>query len=674
VRIRADLPEGVTPPGAITKDFAMTFASGPESSGQSRAGDVLLVPVALIAFWTLAYDLVLIARWPAYAITWCFLVIATAGFFALGQLWKSTKAIPGKGFRFHSSHLLLLALGLGYAITALFVRRPNQDDIVYFHRALTQLLDLHQPILLRQTSVDMEAAAFSPVHLVTSYEMLMALSGHYLGIDPLYFYQIVGHVCAAFSVPFVFYWCARIFGLRRWTSAVGALLGLAFLLIADPWSLGSLLGAASPLVKGWSPGSFSIAGWLGFATVSNYMWQGKPIVWILFLPIALALSYRYLSRGNRSDLVWLVLLAIAGVGLSNPALFLIPAVIGCSWVAFLALAPFEHKTGGGWIGLIRRGLSLAIPLVYPLGILILLALNIIPRPIDIRMLGPESMPWREAMDHVIGGAAEYWRDTVLMIAVPLLIVRGKTGLFFFLYLCAVWLLCLNPLFAPWWMKHFFAYSYFRLVYLLQLPLLCAMSAVAAPRLMQRDEGKSRLLTSLALFAIILSFFCSYHGLSITPRDAKLGVGWKSPGECQLLPANLDFAKAAGRYIAHAKVLMPTWTAGCELPLLFPEMKVVSPRFVTHYFANAGNPEEGNLRHQAELFIDGSSSNNPKRLSRLESKFREVIQTGRANAIIVPESESHRVLATLKSIESGWHRVLEADGLVLMLPRKTEPNG
>ncbi len=190
-------------------------------------------------------------------------------------------------------------------------------------------------------------------------------------------------------------------------AAVGALLGLAFLLIADPWSLGSLLGAASPLVKGWSPGSFSIAGWLGFATVSNYMWQGKPIVWILFLPIALALSYRYLSRGNRSDLVWLVLLAIAGVGLSNPALFLIPAVIGCSWVAFLALALFEHKTGGGWTGLIRRGLSLAIPLVYPLGILILLALNIIPRPIDIRMLGPESMPWREAMDHVIGGAAEY---------------------------------------------------------------------------------------------------------------------------------------------------------------------------------------------------------------------------------------------------------------------------
>jgi hypothetical protein len=79
----------------------------------------------------------------------------------------------------------LPVLGLAYGITALFVRRPNQDDIVYFHRVLTQLLDLKQPIHLRQTGVDTDAAAFSPVHLATRYEMLMGFLGHYLGIDPL---------------------------------------------------------------------------------------------------------------------------------------------------------------------------------------------------------------------------------------------------------------------------------------------------------------------------------------------------------------------------------------------------------------------------------------------------------------------------------------------------------
>src|SRR5207247_11351849 len=118
---------------------------------------------------------------------------------------------PAKGYRLLLFHLFHLILVLGYAMEVLFVRRPNQDDVVYFHRVLTQLLDLNQPIHPRQTSVDMDAAAFSPVHLATSYEMLMAFMGHYLGIDPLYFYQVIGHVIAALSVPFVFYCCSRLF-------------------------------------------------------------------------------------------------------------------------------------------------------------------------------------------------------------------------------------------------------------------------------------------------------------------------------------------------------------------------------------------------------------------------------------------------------------------------------
>jgi hypothetical protein len=157
-----------------------------------------------------------------------------------------------------------------------------------------------------------------------------------------------------------------------------------------------------------------------------------------------------------------------------------------------------------------------------------------------------------------------------------------------------------------------------------------------------------------------------------PRDARLGIGWKSPREVQVLPANLAFAKAAGPYVAHAKLLVPTWTAGCELPLLFPEMKVVAPRLGIHYFANAGNAEEGILRQQAEVFIEENPSQNARRLEPLELKFRQVIETGRANAVAVPESQSERVLKTLKSIDGGWYRVLEAGGLVLMLPGNSRP--
>ena len=126
----------------------------------SRAGDLLLLSVAAGAFWTLSYQFVLILRWPAKTIIWCFLLIAIAGFLLLGRLWKKTNATPGRGYRFHLSQVLLVALGLLCAITVLFVRRPNQDDVVYFHRALSQLSALDQPIFLRQTSVDMDARPF----------------------------------------------------------------------------------------------------------------------------------------------------------------------------------------------------------------------------------------------------------------------------------------------------------------------------------------------------------------------------------------------------------------------------------------------------------------------------------------------------------------------------------
>src|SRR5207244_2320602 len=93
----------------------------------------------------------------------------------------------------------------------------------------------------------------------------------------------------------------------------------------------------------------------------------------------------------------------------------------------------------------RLGLLLIIPLAYPIAILALLKMNVIPKPADLHLLGPTYMAWSEALDYAVGGRAEYLRDVVLMIAVPLLIVRGRSGFFFFLYLCAVWLFCLNPL-------------------------------------------------------------------------------------------------------------------------------------------------------------------------------------------------------------------------------------
>jgi len=64
---------------------------------ESRAGDILLTPIALAAFWTLCYQLVLVTRWPAETVVWCFFAIALAskgagdGPLALGRV----RARPG---------------------------------------------------------------------------------------------------------------------------------------------------------------------------------------------------------------------------------------------------------------------------------------------------------------------------------------------------------------------------------------------------------------------------------------------------------------------------------------------------------------------------------------------------------------------------------------------------
>src|SRR5215469_5397818 len=75
-------PKDPTQPPAALRGLEMTKTlSVAERSVQTGAGDILFVPIALAAFWTVAYQLVLVARWPAQTIVWCFLAIAFAGLF-----------------------------------------------------------------------------------------------------------------------------------------------------------------------------------------------------------------------------------------------------------------------------------------------------------------------------------------------------------------------------------------------------------------------------------------------------------------------------------------------------------------------------------------------------------------------------------------------------------------
>ncbi len=617
------------------------MAHGGESS---RAGDLIFLPVALTALWTLAYQIVLITRLPAWTIVVLFLGISLAGAWAARRFLRR---MPWEDYEFHRSDLFLLILGIGCGVTVLFVLRPNQDDIVYFHRAFVQLAHLSEPILTRQTSVDVDAAAFSPVHLATSHEMLMALLGHFLGGDPLYFYQVVGHVLAAFGIPFVFYFCGRCFRVKRTLAAAGAACVILFLLIDDSGS--------------------AAFGSTAFAR----MWQGKAVVWVLSIPMAICLTYRFMRVGDRRDILWLTLLALSGVGLSNSALYLIPAAVGSAGLASLALNLWEEKEVTSFLALFKRSILLAIPLIYPVGILFLLAVNIIPKPVDRHGFGPEFIPWWKGVEYVVGRTPFLWRDIVLILAVPCLIVGRKRGRFLILYAGLIFLLCLNPLLAHFWMKNITAACYFRLVYLMPLPLLIVFLPVAFWRDPERSRKNLGFVSGIiGVAAIVVSTAFSFRSLTVSPGSQTLR--WKSPLDYQILPDNIKFARAAAQYLAHGKLLAPAWTASCELPLLFPEMKVVAPRLATHYFANAGARKEGSLRRMAQAFVEGENTGDGRRKAALLQSFKKVVTSSRVTAIAAPRAESQRVLATLHAIDPRWHLELEAGGLVLLLPPAGAP--
>jgi hypothetical protein len=476
--------------------------------------------------------------------------------------------------------------------------------------------------------------------------MLMAFLGHFLGINPLCFYQVVGHALAAFSIPFVFYWCVRCFGMSRWLAACGAICAIIFLLIdtAGPASYGN--------------------------TAFGHMWHGKAIVWILFLPVALVLTYRFISVGKAADIFWLTSLAIAGVGFSNSSLYLLPATIGCVSIAFVLTEFVSHiEWKNAWRS-IQRCLWLALPCAYPIGILLLLALNVIPKPVDTQGFGGANyIPWNQGIDYVVGHGPQHLRNVALMLLIPAPIIGGRKGLFFLVYVGLVWLLCLNPLLAHRWMKNIFAVCYFRLNYLLPLPLLCAMVATVVRKWISTPSRflPERVLPGIAIGAVISVLFYSSRSLVILPRSEQLG--WKSPLDLQLQRPNVEFAKAAKPYLEHSKLLAPGWTASCELPLLFPDMKVVAPRLVMHYFANAGKKEEGSIRRMAQAFVetDPATRTTARRAADERAAFDAIVTSGKANAIAVPKAQSARVEAELQAIDSRWHKAVEAGGLDLFVP-------
>ena len=213
----------------------------------------------------------------------------------------------------------------------------------------------------------------SLVHVMTSYEPLMALTAHWLGADPLSAYQNVGALVAGALLPIVYVLLYRQFRLSKAITIAATFVALIFLVLDgnEHRSFGNVA-----LVR---------------------LWQGKTILWTLFLPLTLLIAYRFLAQSSSRRFCLVAMVAICGVGLSNSGIFLAPVLIFSVSVAYLLSYGISRKH-------MQRAVLLNVASFYCIAIAVAVQVGIIPQPTNtIEWWIGWTWVWWENLNLVIGG-------------------------------------------------------------------------------------------------------------------------------------------------------------------------------------------------------------------------------------------------------------------------------
>ncbi|HEX5429270.1 MAG TPA: hypothetical protein VFX00_13165 [Pedococcus sp.] len=234
-------------------------------------------------------------------------------------------ALPSGRWPAVASSVVVVAVGLGFAVLSLFVVNVSFDDVFYVNKAV--FVAEHGTIPLRDTVYSdqvlpaLRGAGTVPVQSV---EVLQGALAHVFGV--------AGGTVVYLVTPFV--------GTLVATWVVWALV--------RAWSRGpavvAFLVAAAYLAWGmWSP-----SGATGSIAMSSIflraMWQGKVLFLFLAVPLCHLLLTRWARERRIGDLVLLLLLGAGATGLTSSATFLVPPIAAG---AAVALAACRNK---GWFG------------------------------------------------------------------------------------------------------------------------------------------------------------------------------------------------------------------------------------------------------------------------------------------------------------------------------------
>ncbi len=234
-----------------------------------------------------------------------------------------------------ASSVVVLLVAVAGGVLTLFVRNVSFDDVFYVNKAVFVAehgtIPMRDTIYTDQVLPAIRGAGTVPVQ---SFEVFQGAVAHVLGISGgTVVYLLTPPVVIALCV-WVMWWLARTWSSGPALAAFAvAVAYLTFGIYVEPGAEGSIAMSSIPL---------------------RAAWQGKVVLLCVALPMAyLALSRWALHRRLR-DLVLVVAVGAAAVGLSSTAAFLVPPVaLAAAFALLLTRRP-------GWLGALALG-------AYPLG-------------------------------------------------------------------------------------------------------------------------------------------------------------------------------------------------------------------------------------------------------------------------------------------------------------------
>ena len=601
--------------------------------------------VVLFGAWTLAYHACLALKLPAGWIWLPFVILAGLMTALLARSWRRCLA----RWRMHWFQVLIvLAVAACLGSMTFYITRPNADDFSHYHRALYQLNRLDQPFATTHTAhEDKTLPTISVLHLMTSYEHLMAMTAERIGCDPIWFYQQIGALVPTFMLPIVLLLLFHRLRFGKWSALLATLAAIGFLLIDGSWprSFGH-----------WSIGRF---------------WQGKVALCTVGLPITFLIAHRYLARRQRADLVLLFLAGVCAIGLSGSGVFLMPILI----LAMLLSAAVSFRWRGDKL---RRAMLVNAGMIYPVAIGAMLVLGVLESPDMTQWSRSKPSCWSDNLALVFSlDAGLAVRSFFILLVVPMAALTGAMRKWFAWYLAWLFILFGNPVSGSILIKIIKPAAFWRLAYLAPLVLCAGM----IPRcfnfrnLLRRsadapafDEGRSRRKAVrqivIGLIAITLIVCTQEHTIFHVLRR-------KAPHERNMPRAMTQFVQSVEPALADRRLVLAPMPIVWVLSLEYPELAMYAtrPAETAHVFRTEGREQEGRDRLYTQMFV--GQERGKLNMDVLEAAIGRAVDNG-VDAVFVRASLLERVRTRLPADQ--WPVRGEGAGFVLLTkaPGDTAP--